>query len=136
MFMLDVTLQQQIYHLVNTYKNAAITHVSHLSYYKLFFRPITLTVAKCWDPTPKGYFTLPPSMHQFFVLCNRPIFLCVMGYKFCCELIAKNVSFVIHKGKILQQFENVKIYKDLYEKPLKRDQVARVVFPHNPFNFP
>ena len=24
-------------------------------------RPITLTVAKCWDPTPKGYFTLPPS---------------------------------------------------------------------------
>ncbi|XP_058972102.2 segment polarity protein dishevelled homolog DVL-3-like isoform X3 [Pocillopora verrucosa] len=23
--------------------------------------PITLTVAKCWDPTPKGYFTLPPS---------------------------------------------------------------------------
>ncbi|EDO39598.1 predicted protein [Nematostella vectensis] len=21
--------------------------------------PITLTVAKCWDPTPKGYFTLP-----------------------------------------------------------------------------
>ncbi|XP_031561635.1 segment polarity protein dishevelled homolog DVL-3-like isoform X2 [Actinia tenebrosa] len=23
--------------------------------------PITLTVAKCWDPTPKGYFTLPHS---------------------------------------------------------------------------
>ena len=74
-------------------------------------------------------------MHQFFVLCNRPIFLCVMGYKFCCELIAKNVSFVIHKGKILQQFENVKIYKDLYEKPLKRDQVARVVFPYKSFSF-
>ena len=35
--------------------------------------------------------------------------------------MAETVSFVIHKGKILQQFENVKIYKDLYEKPLKCD---------------
>lgn len=96
-------------------------HVSHLSYYKLLFRPITLTVAKCWDPTPKGYFTLPPSMYQFFVLSNRPISLCVLGFKFSCELIAENLSSVVHKGKILQQFENVKIYKDLYEKPLKRD---------------
>ncbi|XP_073248672.1 segment polarity protein dishevelled homolog DVL-3-like isoform X1 [Porites lutea] len=26
--------------------------------------PITLTVAKCWDPTPKGYFTLPPSLGE------------------------------------------------------------------------
>uniref|UniRef100_A0A673HDM8 Very long-chain specific acyl-CoA dehydrogenase, mitochondrial-like n=1 Tax=Sinocyclocheilus rhinocerous TaxID=307959 RepID=A0A673HDM8_9TELE len=26
--------------------------------------PITLTVAKCWDPSPQGYFTLP---------CNEPI---------------------------------------------------------------
>uniref|UniRef100_S4R834 DEP domain-containing protein n=1 Tax=Petromyzon marinus TaxID=7757 RepID=S4R834_PETMA len=24
-------------------------------------RPITLTVAKCWDPTPRGYFTIPRS---------------------------------------------------------------------------
>ena len=64
-------------------------HVSHLSYYKLLFRPITLTVAKCWDPTPKGYFTLPPSMYQFFVLCNRPISLCVMWFKFSCELVAE-----------------------------------------------
>ena len=23
--------------------------------------PITLTVAKCWDPSPQGYFTLPQS---------------------------------------------------------------------------
>lgn len=23
------------------------------------FRPIKLVVAKCWDPTPRGYFTLP-----------------------------------------------------------------------------
>ena len=23
------------------------------------FRPITLVVAKCWDPNPKGYFTIP-----------------------------------------------------------------------------
>ena len=22
-------------------------------------RPITLVVAKCWDPNPKGYFTIP-----------------------------------------------------------------------------
>lgn len=28
---------------------------------KIFFdsRPIKLVVAKCWDPTPRGYFTLP-----------------------------------------------------------------------------
>ena len=60
-------------------------------------------------------------MYQFFVLCNRPIFLCVMEFKFSRELIAGNWSFVIHKGKILQQLENVKMYKDLYEKPLKHD---------------
>ena len=23
------------------------------------YRPITLVVAKCWDPNPKGYFTVP-----------------------------------------------------------------------------
>jgi segment polarity protein dishevelled len=29
-------------------------------YYNLLFnRPIKLVVAKCWDPTPRGYFTLP-----------------------------------------------------------------------------
>lgn len=27
----------------------------------LFARPIILTVAKCWDPSPQGYFTLPRS---------------------------------------------------------------------------
>lgn len=26
---------------------------------KYYCRPITLVVAKCWDPTPKGYFTVP-----------------------------------------------------------------------------
>ena len=26
-----------------------------------FRRPIKLVVAKCWDPTPKGYFTIPRS---------------------------------------------------------------------------
>ena len=30
---------------------------------------------------------------------------------------------------MLQQFENFQIYKGLYGKPLKRDWVARVVFP-------
>ena len=44
-----------------------------------------------------------------------------MEFKFSRELIAGNWSFVIHKGKILQQLENVKMYKDLYEKPLKHD---------------
>jgi len=29
-----------------------------LSHFKNF-RPIKLVVAKCWDPTPRGYFTLP-----------------------------------------------------------------------------
>lgn len=27
----------------------------------IFSRPIILTVAKCWDPSPQGYFTLPRS---------------------------------------------------------------------------
>lgn len=27
--------------------------------------PITLTVAKCWDPSPQGYFTLPQSKLNF-----------------------------------------------------------------------
>lgn len=25
----------------------------------IFFRPIKLVVAKCWDPNPKSYFTIP-----------------------------------------------------------------------------
>ena len=33
----------------------------------------------------------------------------------------------MRKGKILQQFKNFRIYKDLYRKSLKRDWVARVV---------
>ena len=28
-------------------------------YLIFFFRPIKLVVAKCWDPNPKGYFTIP-----------------------------------------------------------------------------
>jgi len=27
--------------------------------YSFFCRPIKLVVAKCWDPNPKGYFTIP-----------------------------------------------------------------------------
>ena len=39
-------------------------------------------------------------------------------------------------GNILRQFENFEIYKDFYEKPLKCDWVARVVFfQTNPSNF-
>ena len=34
----------------------------------------------------------------------------------------------MHKGKILQQFENFKIYKNFYGKPANRDWEARVVF--------
>ena len=26
---------------------------------EIFFSPVTLVVAKCWDPHPKGYFTIP-----------------------------------------------------------------------------
>lgn len=29
------------------------------SYCTFFNRPIKLVVAKCWDPNPKGYFTIP-----------------------------------------------------------------------------
>lgn len=32
---------------------------SPISTVKFCFRPITLVVAKCWDPNPKGYFTVP-----------------------------------------------------------------------------
>ena len=32
-------------------------NISNLSFFSL--RPIKLVVAKCWDPTPRGYFTLP-----------------------------------------------------------------------------
>lgn len=31
--------------------------------------PITLTVAKCWDPSPQGYFTLPQSELNYH--CHR-----------------------------------------------------------------
>lgn len=31
--------------------------------YSMFARPIILTVAKCWDPSPQGYFTLPRSKY-------------------------------------------------------------------------
>lgn len=34
----------------------------------LFARPIILTVAKCWDPSPQGYFTLPRSERCTFTL--------------------------------------------------------------------
>lgn len=27
--------------------------------FMIFFRPIKLVVAKCWDPNPKSYFTIP-----------------------------------------------------------------------------
>lgn len=36
-------------------------HTSCLTRDTLAFRPITLTVAKCWDPSPRGCFTLPRS---------------------------------------------------------------------------
>ena len=34
----------------------------------------------------------------------------------------------MRKRKIKRQFKNFRIYKELYEKPLKHDWVARVVF--------
>lgn len=33
--------------------------------------PITLTVAKCWDPSPQGYFTLPQSMLFFSSIAGK-----------------------------------------------------------------
>ena len=32
--------------------------------------PITLTVAKCWDPSPQGYFTLPQSELTRWMYCQ------------------------------------------------------------------
>lgn len=40
----------------------------------IFSRPIILTVAKCWDPSPQGYFTLPRSectATTFFPLISK-----------------------------------------------------------------
>uniref|UniRef100_A0A8C1VP17 Dishevelled segment polarity protein 3b n=1 Tax=Cyprinus carpio TaxID=7962 RepID=A0A8C1VP17_CYPCA len=37
------------------------TDVFFLCVYVHIYRPITLTVAKCWDPNPRGCFTLPRS---------------------------------------------------------------------------
>lgn len=37
------------------------TLFSALRIFCLSARPIILTVAKCWDPSPQGYFTLPRS---------------------------------------------------------------------------
>ena len=42
--------------------------------------------------------------------------------------VAENLSPVIRKGKILLNFENFKIYQNLYGKPLNRDWLTRVVF--------
>jgi hypothetical protein len=45
---------------VKLYRNQGISiyHTMLLKFSK-YFRPIKLVVAKCWDPTPRGYFTLP-----------------------------------------------------------------------------
>lgn len=31
----------------------------HSNILNFIYRPIKLVVAKCWDPNPKGYFTIP-----------------------------------------------------------------------------
>ena len=39
-----------------------VSRFNVLKCYMIFyfiFSPITLVVAKCWDPSPKGYFTVP-----------------------------------------------------------------------------
>ena len=72
-------------------------------------------------------------MYQFFVRCNGPISLCVVELEFSYEVTTKKLSSVIHEGKILQQLENVKIYKDLYEKPLKLDWWQRLFSHTSPF---
>ena len=33
--------------------------ITFLKFYIFNFSPIKLVVAKCWDPTPRGYFSLP-----------------------------------------------------------------------------
>lgn len=39
---------------------------SNNDFFLVFSRPIILTVAKCWDPSPQGYFTLPRSKYQTY----------------------------------------------------------------------
>lgn len=37
-----------------------------ITYYVYIYSPIQLTVAKCWDPNPKGYFTVPKGILTLF----------------------------------------------------------------------
>lgn len=43
------------------YWNVFVNRLMMSSSSLVFARPIILTVAKCWDPSPQGYFTLPRS---------------------------------------------------------------------------
>ena len=45
-----------------------------------------------------------------------------------CYEFKGDLSPVMLKEIFSQQFENFKIYKDLYRKPFKRDWMAKVVF--------
>ena len=45
-----------------------------------------------------------------------------------CYELKGDLSPVMRKEIFSQQFENFKIYKDLYRKPFKRDWIAKVVF--------
>ena len=56
-------------------------------------RPITLTVAKCWDPTPKGYFTLPPSKSN----------LCSFYRCFTCAYFDMNYLINVHASACVCQ---------------------------------
>lgn len=44
---------------VKLYKNPGKSDSSPSTIIDCLSRPIKLVVAKCWDPTPRGYFTLP-----------------------------------------------------------------------------
>lgn len=58
----------------------------------VFARPIILTVAKCWDPSPQGYFTLPRS--KCSATCISPHLLSVfLGINFLmCSPVQMNPS--------------------------------------------
>lgn len=53
--------------------------------------PITLTVAKCWDPSPQGYFTLPQSKLNIDVICINPQYEFLITLFILC-LFAKTFS--------------------------------------------
>lgn len=75
---------------------------------KINFRPIKLVVAKCWDPNPKGYFTIPrtepvrpidPGNYQLFLFMK--LFLLLFIKLFLFINVHNDFEFFVLNGSYL-----------------------------------